>query len=57
MLPVSVAAFHAPFAAVNVGLESFAASLESQGAEVISVDWRPPAGGDERLMALLAKMK
>jgi FdrA protein len=52
-----LAAFQAPLAAINVGLESFSASLESQGAEVISVDWRPPAGGDERLMALLAKMK
>jgi len=57
VLPVSLGAFHAPFAAINVGLESFAASLENQGAELISVDWRPPAGGDERLMALLAKMK
>ncbi len=55
--PLSLDAFQAPFAAINVGLESFAASLEGQGAEVISVEWRPPAGGDERLMALLAKMK
>ncbi len=45
------------FAAVNVGLESFHDSIESQGGAAVHVDWRPPAGGDERLMALLAKMK
>jgi len=46
-----------PLAAINVGLESFAASLVGQGAAVVQVDWRPPAGGNERLMAILAKMK
>lgn len=55
--PVSLAPFQVPLAAVNVGLESFYDSLKSQGAEAIQVDWRPPAGGNERLMALLAKMK
>jgi FdrA protein len=47
----------APLAAINVGLESFYASLKSQGASVVQVDWRPPAGGNEKLAALLAKMK
>jgi len=28
--------------AVNVGLEAFAASLETQAVDVIRVDWRPP---------------
>jgi FdrA protein len=46
-----------PLAAINVGLESFYASLKSQGANVIQVDWRPPAGGNEKMAALLAKMK
>jgi FdrA protein len=46
-----------PFAAINVGLESFYASLVGQGAAAVQVDWRPPAGGDDRLMAILAKMK
>lgn len=45
------------FAAINVGLESFYDSLRAQGAEAIHVDWRPPAGGNEKLMAILAKMK
>ncbi|MCB9162172.1 MAG: acyl-CoA synthetase FdrA [Caldilineaceae bacterium] len=55
--PVALAALHAPLAAVNVGLESFTASLEAQGAGVVQVDWRPPAGGNERLAGILARMK
>lgn len=44
-------------AAINVGLVTFYDSLLGQGAAAIHVDWRPPAGGDERLLAILAKMK
>ncbi len=46
-----------PLAAVNVGLESFRDSLVDQGAEVVQLDWRPPAGGDEKLMALLERLR
>ena len=45
------------FAAINVGLESFADSLRAQGAEVVHVDWRPPAGGDDRLASLLTRLR
>jgi len=48
---------HQPLAAINVGLESFSESLTAQGAPVIQVDWRPPAGGNERLMAILERMR
>jgi FdrA protein len=48
---------HQPLAAINVGLESFTESLIAQDAPVVQVDWRPPAGGDERLMAILERMK
>ena len=54
---VPLNAFHEPLAAVNVGLETFYDSLKVQGAEVVQVDWRPPAGGNEKLMTILAKMK
>jgi FdrA protein len=46
-----------PVAAINVGLEMFAQSLQTQGASVVHVDWQPPAGGDEKLIAILARMK
>jgi FdrA protein len=29
----------------------------AQDAAVVQVDWRPPAGGDEKLMALLERMR
>lgn len=46
-----------PLAAVNAGLESFYDSLIAQGASAVRMDWRPPAGGNERLMAILEKMR
>ncbi len=46
-----------PFAAINVGLESFYDSLTLQGAQAVHVNWRPPAGGNEKLASLLARMK
>lgn len=40
---------------VNIGLSLFAETLAALGVPVVSVDWRPPAGGDPRLAALLAR--
>ncbi len=54
--PVDLAVLHHPLAAINVGLESFAESLVAQDAPVIQVDWQPPAGGNEKLMAILERM-
>ena len=54
---VGLEALNAPVAGINIGLESFFDSLKEQGAEVVQVDWRPPASGDERLMDILSKMK
>ena len=42
--------------AINVGVEDFAASLKSQGVEVVQVDWAPPAGGDRELAELLDQL-
>jgi FdrA protein len=55
--PVNLEQLKQPLAAINVGLESFYESLISQGAQAVHVEWRPPAGGNEKLAALLAKMK
>jgi len=54
---VSLSSLQRPTAGINVGLESFAENLAAQAAPVIQVDWRPPAGGNERLMAILERMK
>lgn len=55
--PVALDSFREPLAGINVGLEIFYDSLKDQGAKSVQVDWRPPAGGNEKLMALLAKLK
>jgi FdrA protein len=54
---VDLESLAAPVLAINLGLESFASSLVDQGADAIHVDWRPPAGGDDRLMAILERMR
>jgi hypothetical protein len=41
---------------INCGLESFAQSLRAQGVPVQHVDWRPPAGGDPRLLGMLREL-
>jgi Protein of unknown function (DUF1116) len=41
---------------VNVGVESFAAPPAAHGANVVSLDWRPPAAGDEALGLKLARL-
>lgn len=41
---------------INMGLVTFADNLKDQNAIVVQMDWRPPAGGNEKLMALLQKL-
>jgi hypothetical protein len=41
---------------INLGTETFAKELQTQGADAIHVDWRPPAGGNPALMAALEKV-
>jgi len=43
-------------ALVNVGVESFAAPPAAHGAEVVHVDWRPPADGDDAIGMRLARL-
>lgn len=49
--------FRQPLAGINVGVEIFFDSLINQGAKAVQVNWKPPAGGNEKLMDLLAKLK
>jgi hypothetical protein len=42
-----------PLVAINLGLPGFAKSLEEQEVEVVQVDWRPPAGGDQEMIDIL----
>jgi len=46
----------ARLAAVNVGLPAFAEAIESQGAPVVDVEWRPPARGDRETVRALERL-
>ena len=50
------AALPASVGAVNLGLSTFAKALRDQGAPVVEVDWRPPAGGDAAVIAALTRL-
>jgi len=41
---------------INIGIELFARSLNSQGVKVIQVYWKPPAEGDKELLKLLDEL-
>jgi len=45
-----------PLVVINLGLKTFAVSLEEQGVEVVQVDWVPPAGGDPEMLDLLDEL-
>ena len=49
---MTAAVLGSPLRVVNLGLEIFAEELKTEGASVVHVDWRPPAGGGEVIAAL-----
>lgn len=49
--------FQQKLVVINVGLPTFAQDLREQKVPVIEVDWRPPAGGNAKMLALLAKLR
>ncbi|MDX1383619.1 MAG: acyl-CoA synthetase FdrA [Thermoanaerobaculia bacterium] len=55
--PVSLSDLDPPIGIINIGLERFGYSLIEQGAEVVQMEWRPPAGGNDRLWEILEKMR
>ena len=55
--PVDLAGLKKPLEAINIGLESFYENLKVQGVPVVHLDWRPIAGGNEKLIAILERMK
>jgi hypothetical protein len=38
---------------INMGIERFSEDLKEAGVPVIQMDWRPPAGGDRKLIEML----
>ena len=46
-----------PIQVINIGIESFSEDLRNAEIDVIQMDWRPPAGGDRTLIALLDSLE
>lgn len=42
---------------INVGQAFFADELEKAGVKVQRVEWKPPAGGNEKIIGLLDRIK
>lgn len=38
---------------INIGIERFSEDLKEANVPVVQMDWRPPAGGDRKLLELL----
>ena len=45
-----------PLVTINIGLVGFGEAMQDQQAEVVLVDWFPPAGGDQGLIDLLDQL-
>jgi FdrA protein len=57
MPQVDLESLKKPLAGINVGLDSFTESLITQESQVVHLDWKPVAGGNEKLVGILARMK
>jgi hypothetical protein len=42
---------------INMGLQSFEENLKEQNVKTVQVDWKPPAGGNKKMLSLLDKLK
>jgi len=49
--------FNSEIRVINLGNPIFADELKKQNVKVMSVDWRPPAGGNEKTMNLLDRIR
>ena len=49
--------FNKELKVISIGIDIFPEDLEAQGVDVISVDWRPPAGGDLEILKLLEQLE
>lgn len=48
--------FNQDLKVINMGLEAFGDNLKKEKVRVLQMNWKPPAGGNKKLAALLAKV-
>jgi hypothetical protein len=41
---------------INMGVEAFGENLKKEKVKVLSMNWKPPAGGNQKLVSLLEKL-
>ena len=41
---------------INIGIERFSEDLKAAGVPVVQMDWRPPAGGNRKLIEMLDRL-
>lgn len=41
----------------SFGLQSFTEALTTQNVKAIHIDWKPPAGGDMKMLSMLSLLK
>lgn len=49
--------FSSDLKVINMGLESFQKDLKSQDVDAVQMNWRPVAGGNPKMIALLNRLK
>jgi hypothetical protein len=49
--------FQEELVAINMGLDAFADALRKEKVKVLQMNWKPPAGGDERLISFLDRLE
>lgn len=48
--------FNEDLVVINMGLEAFGENLKKEKVKVLTMNWKPPAGGNKKLMSLLGKL-
>ena len=49
--------FSSQLSIANVGVDIFAKAFRAQDTPCVHVEWRPPAGGNKKMVDLLSKLK
>jgi len=49
--------FKSEISVINMGIDSFYQDLMQLGVKIVHIDWRPPAGGNDKMLSLLSRLK
>jgi FdrA protein len=49
--------FQSKLVVLNIGVELFHDAIKNAEGQSINMDWRPPAGGDKKLLEIINKIK